>query len=134
MTRTLEFTIRGNQEDRHGNPIPYERVLKQHMRARSVRYMDWQAYVRTACIDVEKNRAGMFLHKMGPHVRLEKGEKCHMAIFIEWASGAHGDGDNVWKGIADALFVNDKDIDGSFVGRMSESKQGKVDVIIKIGS
>jgi hypothetical protein len=29
-----------------------------------------------------------------------------MAIDIFWANEQHGDADNVWKGIADALFEN----------------------------
>lgn len=56
-----------------------------------------------------------------------------MDIKIEWANGAHADGDNIFKGIADALFVNDKQVSaGSFESKMSEDKVGKVFVKIEI--
>ena len=36
----------------------------------------------------------------------------HLKIF--WADETHGDADNVFKGVADSLFENDKELDGSF--------------------
>jgi len=37
-----------------------------------------------------------------------------MNIQIFWHGENHGDPDNVFKGIADALFADDKHLDGSF--------------------
>lgn len=42
------------------------------------------------------------------------GKKACMDIYILFANKAHGDPDNIFKGIADALFVNDKFLSGSF--------------------
>lgn len=56
-----------------------------------------------------------------------------MFIRIEWASGNHGDVDNIWKGIADALFDNDKRVVvGGFYSTKSSAKIGLVEVRIVI--
>jgi hypothetical protein len=126
------FTIHGNQEDMvNGNAIPYKRVLKQHMRKESVRYHDWLDYVRGCFYDyAAKNK--IQVHGMKQPILLNKTDHCRMDILIGWANGHHGDNDNTWKGIADALFVNDKDIDGSFAGVVSPLKRGYVHITIKI--
>ncbi len=119
------FLVRGNQTDLCGNPIPYERVLKQHMRARSVRYHLWQQYVRACFYDYCSRNNMKFSFNKKPIV-IQKGQKARMDIVIGWAKGMHGDEDNIWKGIADSLFENDVDIDGSFAAAVSDGAFSKV--------
>lgn len=45
---------------------------------------------------------------------LPKGKKAYMDIFIFWADGKHGDPENIFGSIADALFWDDKHLCGSF--------------------
>ncbi len=59
-------------------------------------------------------------------------EKARMDIKIFWKNGAHADPDNVFKGIADALFKNDKFLDGSFESYYSPEEIGKVEVTITL--
>lgn len=127
------FTIHGNQEDiLAGNPIPFQRVIKQKMRASAARYLEWEAYVRACFYDyAAKNKIPIRSIAKQP-IELKKGQYCRMDILIGWANGHHGDNDNTWKGIADALFVNDKDIDGSFAGRISPLRRGYVHIRIEI--
>lgn len=40
--------------------------------------------------------------------------KVYMQLQITWANETHSDCDNVFKGIADALFMNDKHLVGCF--------------------
>ena len=53
-----------------------------------------------------------------------------MDIQIWWKNEAHADGENVFGSIADALFKNDKKLDGSFENKGSSSKEGSVKVQI----
>ena len=60
MSIKITFTIQGNQQNPHGNPIPFQRMLASQMRYASGRYVAWQSYVRnqfnhTAIISDEKN-------------------------------------------------------------------------------
>lgn len=53
-----------------------------------------------------------------------------MDISILWKDNAHGDAENVFGSIADALFKQDKWLDGSFESRVSDDKVGRVKVSI----
>jgi hypothetical protein len=55
-----------------------------------------------------------------------------MTIEIAWANEKHADAESVFGLIADALFVNDKHVAGSFSFVHAEDKKGKVEVMIKI--
>lgn len=55
-----------------------------------------------------------------------------MKIKIHWGKKVHGDPDNIWKGIADALFQNDREVEGCFSYETAPDKNGKVDVEIKL--
>lgn len=55
-----------------------------------------------------------------------------MDIDIEWGSGVHGDAENVFGSIADALFKQDKYLNGSFNGDDALDKVGKVNVFITL--
>lgn len=120
----IKFTIYGNQENPEGNPIPYLRLTQNQLWMPSVRrYMNWQDHVRKA-------------HRLycGSLLGFSKDTKARMNLKIYWANGAHGDPDNIFKGIADALFKNDKNLDGSFVSEMASDKKGRVEVEIIINN
>ena len=51
-----------------------------------------------------------------------------MNIKIHWGKGLHADPDNVWKGIADSLFQNDREVDGCFRYENAQDKRGFVEV------
>ncbi len=138
----INFTIRGNHEDPEGNPVPYQRLLNNAWRRAGARYVEWQNFVQTTFASaVSGGAAGSSrartcvaraMQNKNP-IELADGETAEMDVAIYWKNKAHGDGDNVYKGIADALFENDKGIvRGSFESAMSEDKKGRVEVKIKI--
>lgn len=132
----LSFTILGNQEKPTGNPIPYHRTTQKGLwDPASKRYKAWKDYVCLALIDSSSEELAKgfkirFFRKLKPIDLSEK--RAVMNIQILWKNGSHGDCDNIWKGIADALFQNDKHVAGSFQYEYSGDKVGKVEVEIKI--
>lgn len=131
------FTIEGNHTGNRGNPIGYTRVLSNGWRADATRYMNWCKYVRTAFYLAKDPKYGLMkwseLGKMPKPLTTTKDHPARMDIEIEYANNQRPDGDNVFKGIADALFDDDKYLmAGSYVGSMSAEKKGRVLVKIKI--
>jgi Holliday junction resolvase RusA-like endonuclease len=53
-----------------------------------------------------------------------------MDIKVYWMNGNHGDPDNIFKGLADALFINDKFLDGSFETNNAPDGKGRVVITI----
>jgi ribosomal protein S9 len=145
----FKFIIKGNQEKPDGNPIPYHRATQgSFWNPANRRYHAWKDYVRrefgsqvfgNKSVKVTSHNAddvfrmtGRIMKNESPIV-IPKGSEARMDIWIWWANGAHADADNVFKGIADALFENDKDLTaGSFESMVAPDKKGRVDVIIKI--
>lgn len=118
MSRTITFTIRGNQKDTVcGNPIPYKRTLKGKFRKDSVDYFDWKEYVRA-----EYSRSAAY-EEAGEHVQAgvrmipgkdgyypliaDPGELVAISMRIYTVGKGRGDGDNILKGILDSLFEQD---------------------------
>lgn len=70
------------------------------------------------------------------HARGQKpiGEYEHatMSLKIYWKDCRHGDPDNIFKGIADTLFENDKHLDGSFKSIHAENKKGRLEIELTI--
>ena len=95
------FTIYGNQENIKGNPIPYFRQTQASSRfnKNARRYHAWKDYVRKAANISDK---------------LVTEGKLTMDIKVYFKDKTHGDSDNIFKGIADAMFKNDKYLSGSF--------------------
>lgn len=117
----ITFTIKGNQDDPTGNPIPkLKKTGKQHWTPEAKRYVRWKEHVQIALIDA--------LQKINPEAARDAARniaavgkplvlgdrRAHMAIKISWKNGAHGDPENIFGSIADALFYNDKELYGSF--------------------
>lgn len=103
------------------------------------RYMTWKKHVIDSYIDSlpkgEQNAARMNEYKKGKPIVLKDGERAHMQIFIHWWDETHGDPENIFGSIADALFVNDKHLSASadFICRdPNEERRGMVEVAIII--
>lgn len=143
MIQHYTFTIHGNQEKKEGNPIPCIRTNKKSQwTEKAQRYNAWKDYVRKAFFEMAKNvkpsreynllEMRAYKNKGRPLI-IEKGENCEVVTMIYFANDRGGDGDNIFKGIADALFVNDKRVnDGHFKWKLSGDKKGRVDVTIII--
>lgn len=138
---SIKFTICGNQENQEGNPVPYVRSTRGALwRKDGKRYAEWKNYVVRNYLDYlhrhanrkANNIANMAILHHNKPIIIFNNQKSRMDIKIFWKNNAHGDGDNVWKGIADALFVSDKNIDGSFESGRALDGKGKVEVIISI--
>lgn len=111
------FTIKGNQENIKGNPIPYFRTTQAgQFNKGAKRYHEWADYVRAQFIDAiaeiktsTEKMAYKELIDFGqkkPIKESDKKQKMSMTVFFKDKS--HADCDNIFKGIADALFMNDK--------------------------
>ncbi|GIW70341.1 MAG: hypothetical protein KatS3mg101_1088 [Patescibacteria group bacterium] len=135
---TIKFTIYGNQDNPTGNPVPYVRSTRGALwRKDGKRYAEWKNYVQEQLIPLiltpeTYNEFCKRIAQGKKPIALGKNQKAKMDIKIFWKNRQHGDGDNVWKGIADALFENDKNLDGSFESEQSPYGEGRVEVKITI--
>lgn len=140
-----KFTIPANQGDPTGNPIPYERSTQRTFwNQRDRRYHAWKDYVRGFCwnaisklhgktVAIDDTETSIKLRRFNPRLKpLLLKRKCRMDIFATYKHNAHADTDNVWKGISDALFQNDKNVIGSFDFEVVDGCIPKVDVTITI--
>lgn len=103
------FTIYGNQEDPNsGNPIPYHRTTQgSYWNKGAKRYKAWKDYVvKEFCKSQKIKDTG--------NKPITIKEKVYVDIVIYYKDRTHADSDNVAKGINDALFVNDKNVAGSY--------------------
>jgi Holliday junction resolvase RusA-like endonuclease len=121
--KTLEFIVVGNQENINGNPIGYHRTTqKAKFTNEHQRYEAWKAYVQKAFSKtfgpgpvVAGNRMSWEQLRTGKVLNTTEENPVRVDIYIEYANNARPDNDNVFKGICDALFVNDKYVkSGSF--------------------
>lgn len=110
----VQFTIKGNQEDPLGNPMAYFRTTQGSQFTKGAkRYHAWGDYVRAQLIDAlarMKDRREYAEHfdfsKKKPIKASSLKQKMTLRIFFK--DKTHADSDNIFKGIADALFMNDK--------------------------
>ena len=70
--------------------------------------------------------------KLRKPIDLSKAYKVRMDILIYFKDDVRADADNVFKGIADALFDNDKYVVGSFDYKTPEDGKGRVEVLLTI--
>lgn len=146
---TISFTIHGNHEDQAGNPIPYFRTTqKGQFNKGARRYHGWKDYVRKTYTDMfgdkPKSPCRMTTTEYKKIYEFEKkqsekpidleGKKAYMTLAITFKNKAHADCDNIYKGIADALFINDKTLAsrGFDYEYAEKGKGGKVEVLIEI--
>ena len=132
--KKITFLVKGNQDDWHGNPVPYVRVVKRALWLPGARrYNAWKNYVRRSFYGEYPE----YLMRAGTHILTDllplttnSADRARMDIRIYWRNGIHGDPDNIFKGIADALFTNDKFLDGSFETHYSPDGKGRVEIDI----
>ena len=141
----IKFTICGNQNNREGNAIPkIKKTRNSYWTPEAQRYAAWKRYVQKAlvrkfieltglefadCYDGDL-LATIDINKEKP-IEIKAG-KVRMDLKIFWKDGTHADAENVFGSIADALFVNDKKLDGSFEGSRAPDGKGRVEAIITI--
>lgn len=135
--KTISFTIQGNQQDRSGNPLPYFRMTqKSKWTDAAQRYEAWKSYVRGVLYDSGCIFTSLMVRQYQadrPPLVLDKDERAQIAIKVFWADRTHGDLDNILKGILDALFENDKCVNGlKASSELAEDGNGRVEVIIGI--
>ena len=135
MTESITFTIYGNQEDENGNPLGYHRTTQNSSwNPASRRYERWKEYVRQTFFDAGYKADDVDDLKSKLNVKpISTSEKrtARMDIQMEFANNTRPDCSNVYKGIEDALFRNDKYVMwGNFSGITSKEKKGKVKVTI----
>ena len=105
---TEKFIVYGNQNNKLGNAIPALRMTQgSKWSDKSQRYLMWKEYV---CQQYWYQVRGKNFVST-PFID----KKCAgLYIKVYWKDLTHGDTENVFKGIADALFVNDKFLSGAF--------------------
>lgn len=140
MNTQINFTIHGNQEDPTGNAIPYLRTTqKSQWTDKAKRYANWKDFVRAAYLDAVLPLKKISREEFADYhdviqkkpIKAKKDRSC-MDILIYWKNDAHADPDNIFKGIADALFENDKYLVGSFDYIYCEYQKGRVEVTITL--
>lgn len=134
--RVVNFRVYGNQENILGNPIPYTRTTQAGRFTKpAMRYAAWKGHVVAsyldhiqAMTDFDRKNFGD-IHDFMQKKPINTGKnKVRMDIVTTFVDDTHGDSDNIFKGIADALFVNDKYLSGSF--DFQYGKQPVVDITI----
>lgn len=124
----IHFLIPGNQEDLEGNAIPYTRTTQgSKWSPKYQRYGAWKNYV----IKHSKLKEGFDKKgKLLKPIAIPDGYKAVMNLRVFYTDNTHPDTDNVFKGIADALFQNDKRLAGSFDFWVKPKAGGIVEVEI----
>lgn len=140
MGKTIKFTVYGTNEDPKGNPIPYTRTTqKSQWTPRAMRYQNWKGRVVAAYLDaieaIPKIARADFgeahdLIQRKPIKAVVWKQSMHMQIYYK--DEKHPDSDNVFKGIADALFMNDKHLVGSFDYHHDREGGGRIEIQITL--
>ena len=143
----IEFIITGNQEDATGNTIPkIKKTRASYWTPEAQRYAKWKEFVQHAFGVALANHLinnpqdqGTINHGSGvvgkatpKPIDLKADQHACMDIKIYWKNKAHADSENCFGSIADALFVQDRNLDGSFTGEVSADGKGRVEVSILI--
>jgi hypothetical protein len=128
---TIKFSVIGNQEDMKGNPIPYHRATQgSKWNPAHQRYLKWKDYVTAAFRNAAPTSPFCVFDNLVPHPVLGNP---HGSVHVSICFGSenHADPDNIVKGILDALFKNDKEID-VHTSHTCGNSDPKVDVSIEI--
>ena len=156
----IRFTIHGNSKDPAGNPVPYKRLIRGSFRRGDSDYLEWQEYVRARFyrtaeliltendldprvelpdILIDRDAGNIVGLRQAGHGVEEKpinipGYLMQLDLDIRFKDGHHGDPDNVFKSIADALFVQDKNLYGTFPIPQPSTRgsPGRVDAVLTI--
>ena len=133
----LTFTIPGNHKDLFGNAVPKLKMTgKQSWTPKAQEYKAWKTYVRASMLGqiggqglLTRNEITKALYTDAKLLDTTK-ESMTMHLRIFWKNKAHGDPENIFGSIADALFTNDKNLNGSFTGELCPEGNGRVEVTI----
>lgn len=133
------FSIRGNHESDTGNPIPkIKKTYRQQWTPEARRYSGWKCHVQEAflksLLQIDFNVHIRYMRLLKKPIKIREDEKAVMDIRIFWKDDKHGDPENVFGSIADALFYNDKYLDGSFKSEIAGDKKARVEIIIGINN
>lgn len=134
----IKFKIKGTHEDPRGNAIPkLKKTGKQFWTPAARRYVKWKEHCVKALIgEIEKRSPAAAREAARNYAALGKPlvlatRRARMDIVVTWSDGKHGDPENVFGSIADALFHNDKYLAGSFDFK-DEYGDGQVDILLTI--
>lgn len=139
LTKKISFTIKGNPKDPKGNPMPKVKLTgNQHWLPRAQEYQKWKEHVVFALLDSLENN--LELQRICEHsivkwdhpIALGPLEHAYMFLRIYWGNLHHGDPENVFGSIADALFFNDKNLDVETVSSLSPYREGLVEAMIVV--
>lgn len=135
--KSFSFTIFGTHEDTAGNPIPkIRKTMRQQWTPEAKRYVAWKGHIQKCFFDslvgIDYPSHLRIMRVFKKPIQLFTDEKAVMDIKIYWRDGRHGDPENVFGSIADALFFNDKYLDGSFSSEVAQDSRGRVEVKINI--
>ena len=142
----LTFMIAGNHADRDGNPVPKLKMTgRQHWTEKAHAYVAWKGYVQHIFGVALGNhlinnpsdrtitrRSGAVRKTYPKPIALRPDQTARMDLKIWWADEKHGDPENIFGSIADALFENDKHLSGSFEAEHHPEGKGRVEVTITI--
>ena len=140
------FTIKGNHKSRTGNAVPKLKMTgNQHWTPKAREYVQWKEHVVTAFLDSLRGPKTVAEHRLycsnvarwGKPFVLPATEHGLMRLRIKWSNKAHGDPENIFGSIADALFANDKNLDCMTLSSMTDQKldgkpAGEVEVVITL--
>ena len=131
----FSFTIEGTHDDTAGNAIPKIRKTKrQQWTPEAQRYVAWKEHVQRSFFDsligIDYPTHLRFMNVFKKPIKLFTDEKAVMDLKIFWRDRKHGDPENIFGSIADALFFNDKFLDGSFKSEVAKDGKGRVEVNI----
>lgn len=121
-----QFSIFGSSDDPVGNPQPYYRTTQRSKWSDpgAMRYADWQEHVRATFL----KECGDWCDTKKP---IDLGKRNGwMKLIVYFKDDKHGDPDNIFKGIADALFINDKNLYGTIIPGGKRKEGGLVEVTI----
>ncbi len=132
--RKINFTIRGNAINPLGNAMPKVKLTKaQQWTERAQDYVAWKDHVVKAVmgslddpLDVAVSAKNLVM--LRKPLTINPGQFGFMRLRIAWMNEAHADAESVFGSIADALFVNDKHLDGLFLSDHDQQKIGTVQV------
>lgn len=133
----LVFTIPGNGKDPAGNAVPKLKMTgNQHWTPKAQAYKAWKTHVRAVMLNqiagqgfLTRNEITKALYTDAKILDTTKTPMTmHLRIF--WKNNAHGDPENIFGSIADAIFINDKNLNGSFTGEVCPEGRGRVEVTI----
>lgn len=134
----IRFTIKGTHEGPTNNAIPkLKKTGKQHWTPAARRYVKWKEHCVRALLEELERRSPAAAREAAKNYAIFgkplvlATRRARMDIVIVWSDGHHGDPENIFGSIADALFHNDKYLAGSFDFK-DEPGDGQVDILLTI--